>query len=217
MGTPLIGRNVRVEISKTEAAAKVVSAVTQASPGVATSTAHALTDGSVGYFGTVSGMAQLEGQAVRVDASAANTFELQGIKTTNFPAFTGTANFTPITVWSTLSRAASYKIGGGEADPIDVTVLMDVIKKNANGLLAAQSVSIDLKLETQDDEAIGLIRTAALEQAYMVFRITLSDGSQRLFRGQPSLPGEDVGQGSLGTGSFNVTVSGAVLFLPPVA
>lgn len=217
MGTPLIGRNVRVEISKTEAAAKVVSAVTQASPGVATSTAHALTDGSVGYFGTVSGMAQLEGQAVRVDAPAANTFELQGIKTTNFPAFSGTANFTPITAWSTLSRSASYKIGGGEADPIDITVLLDVIKKNANGLLAAQSVSIDLKLETQDDEALGLIRTAALEQAYLVFRITLSDNSQRIFRGQPSLPGEDVGQGALGTGTFNVTVSGAVLFLPPVA
>lgn len=217
MGTPLIGRNVRVEISKTEAAAKVVSAVTQALTGVATSTAHALTDGTVGYFGAVSGMAQLEGQAVRVDNPLTNSFELQKIKTTNFPAFTGSANFTPITAWSTISRAASYKIGGGAADKIDTTVLLDVIKKNANGLLEAQSVDIDLKLETQDDEALDLIRTAALEQAYLVFRITLSDNSQRVFRGQPSLPGEDVGQGSLGTGAFSVTVTGAVLFLPPVA
>ena len=217
MGTPLIGRNTRVEISKTEAAAKVVSAVTQASPGIATSTTHTMTDGTVGYFGPVSGMVQLDGQAVRVDATAASTFELQGIKTTNFPAFTGSADFTPISVWSTLSRSASYKIGGGDADKIDTTVLLDVIKKEANGLLAAQSVSFDLKLETQDDEALGLVRTAALEQAYLVFRITLSDGSQRIFRGQPSLPGEDVGEGALGSGSFGVTVSGSVLFLPPVA
>ncbi len=217
MGTPLIGRNVRVEISKTEGAAKVVSAVTQAATGQATSTAHALSDGAVGYFGTVTGMAQLEGQAVRVDNPLTNTFDLQGIKTTNYPAFTGTANFTPITAWSTLTRAGTYKIGGGDADKIDTTVLLDVIKKQANGLLAAQEVSIDLKLETQDDEALGLVRTAALEQAYMVFRITLSDGSQRIFRGQPSLPGEDVGQGALATGSFNVSVSGSVLFLPPVA
>ncbi len=216
MTTPLIGRNVRVELSKTEGAAKTVSAVTLASPGVATSTAHSLTDGSVGYFNAVTGMVNLEGQAARVDAPAANTFELQKIKTTNFPAFTA-GTFVPITAWSTLSRAASYKIGGGEADPIDTTVLLDTIRQNANGLLAAQSVSISLKLDTTDDEALDLVRTAALDQAYMVFRITLSDGSQRIFRGQPSLPGEDVGQGALGTGDFGVTVKGAVLFLPPVA
>lgn len=216
MGTPLIGRNVRVEVSKTEGTAKTVSAVTQASPGVATSTAHALTDGTVGYFDGVAGMSQLEGQAARVDAPAANTFELQGINTTSYPAFTA-GEFTAITVWSTLSRAASYNIGGGDADKIDTTVLIDVIKQEANGLLAAQTVGFDLKLETTDEEALSLVRAAALSQAYLVFRITLSDGAQRVFRGQPSLPGENVGQGALGTGSFNVTVKGSVLFLPAVA
>lgn len=216
MGTPLIGRNVRVEISKTEAAAKVVSAVTQASPGVATSTAHALTDGSVGYFGTVSGMAQLEGQAARVDTVLTDSFALQGINTTGYPAYTA-GTFVPVSVWSTLSRAASYDIGGGDADQIDTTVLLDVIKQTANGLLAAQSVKFDLKLDTTDEEALTLVRAAALSQAYLVFRITLSDGCQRIFRGQPSLPGENVGQGALGTGSFSVTVKGSVLFLPAVA
>ena len=216
MGTPLIGRNVRVEVSKTETTAKTVTAVTQANPGVATSTAHTLTDGSVGYFNAVTGMAQLEGQAVRLNAPDANTFQLEGINTTNYPAYTA-GTLIPITVWSTLSRAASYQIGGGEADKIDLTVLLDVIKQEANGLLAAQSVSFELKLETLDDEALGLVRAAALSQAYLVFRITLSDGAQRIFRGQPSLPGENVGQGALGTGSFDVTVKGAVLFLPAVA
>lgn len=217
MGTPLIGRNVRIEISKTEAAAKVVSAVTVASPGVATSTSHALTDGSVGYFSGVEGMVQLEGQAARINAPATNSFELEGINTTSYPAFTGSADFIPVTVWSTLSRAASYNIGGGDADKIDTTVLLDLIKQEANGLLAAQTVGIELKLETTDDEALGLIRAAALSQAYLVFRVTLSDGAQRIFRGQPSLPGENVGQGQLGTGSFNVTVKGSVLFLGAVA
>lgn len=217
MGTPLIGRNVRVEISKTEAAAKVVSAITQASPGVATSTGHTLTDGTVGYFSSVEGMVQLEGQVARVSAPDANTFQLEGIATTSYPVFTGAADFIPVTVWSTLSRAASYNIGGGDADKIDTTVLLDLIKQEANGLLAAQSVGIDLKLETTDDEALGLVRAAALSQAYLVFRVTLSDGAQRVFRGQPSLPGENVGQGQLATGSFSVTVKGSVLFLPAVS
>lgn len=216
MGTPLIGRNVRVEVSKTETTAKTVTAVTQANPGVATSTAHTLTDGSVGYFNAVTGMAQLEGQAVRLNSPDANTFQLEGINTTNYPAYTA-GTLIPITVWSTLSRAASYQIGGGEADKIDLTVLLDVIKQEANGLLAAQSVSFELKLETLDDEALGLVRAAALSQAYLVFRITLSDGAQRIFRGQPSLPGENVGQGALGTGSLSVSVKGQICFLPAVA
>jgi hypothetical protein len=216
MTTPLIGRNVRVEVSKTEAAAKTVTAVSLANPGVATSTAHALADGSVGYFNAVTGMVNLEGQPARVDAPVANTFNLEGINTTGYPAFTA-GTFVPVTVWSTLSRAAAYDIGGGAADPIDTTVLLDIIKQQANGLLAAQSVKIDLKLDTTDEEALTLVRAAALSQAYLVFRITLSDGSQRIFRGQPSLPGESVGQGALGTGSFDVNVKGSVLFLGPVA
>jgi len=216
MTTPLIGRNVRVEIGKTEGAPKTVTAITLANPGVASSTAHALLDGSAGYFNAVSGMVNLEGQAARVDTVLTDSFALQNINTTNYPAFTA-GTFVPVTAWSTVSRAASYDIGGGDADPIDTTVLLDTIKQNANGLLAAQTVKIDLKLDTTDDEALGLVRAAALSQAYMVFRITLSDGAQRIFRGQPSLPGENVGQGALGTGSFSVTVKGSVLFLPAVA
>lgn len=216
MTTPLIGRNVRVEVSKTETAAKTVTAVTQANPGVASSTAHGLLDGSVGYFAGVAGMSQLEGQAARVDTVLTDSFALQGINTTGYPAYTA-GTFVPVSVWSTLSRAASYDIGGGDADQIDTTVLLDVIKQTANGLLAAQSVKFDLKLDTTDEEALTLVRAAALSQAYLVFRITLSDGCQRIFRGQPSLPGENVGQGALGTGSFSVTVKGSVLFLPAVA
>ena len=216
MGTPLIGRNVRIEVSKTEVAAKTVTAVSLANPGVASSIAHALTDGSVGYFNAVTGMVNLEGQAVRVDTVLTDSFALQGINTTGYPAFTA-GTFVPVTVWSTLSRAGAYEIGGGAADKIDTTVLLDTIKQEANGLLAAQTVKIDLKLETTDEEALSLVTAAALSQAYLVFRITLADGAQRVFRGQPSLPGENVGQGALGTGSFDVTVKGQVLRLPAIA
>lgn len=216
MGTPLIGRNVRIEVSKTEVAAKTVTAVTLANPGVATSTAHGLLDGSVGYFTGVTGMSQLDGQAARVDTVLTDSVALQGINTTGYPAFTS-GTFVPVTVWSTLSRAASYDSGGGAADKIDTTVLLDTIKQEANGLLAAQTMKIDLKLETTDEEALALVSAAALSQAYLVFRITLADGAQRIFRGQPSLPGENVGQGALGTGSFDVTVKGTILRLPAIS
>jgi hypothetical protein len=212
MGNPLIGRNVRVEVSKTEGAAKTVTAVTKANPGVASSTAHAQADATVGYMNGVTGMVQLDGQAIRVNSPAADTFQLEGIDTTNYATFTA-GTFVPVTVWATLSRAASYSLGGGDADKKDNTTLLDIIKQEVNGLLAAQTATFSLKLETLDDEALGLVRAAALNQSYLVFRITLADGAQRVFRGQPSLPGEDVQQGEIGTGSISVTVKGSILFL----
>jgi hypothetical protein len=216
MGTPLIGRGVRVEVQKTVAAAKTITAITLAKPGVATSTAHALADGTVGFLDAVAGMVNLDGQAVRIDAPAANTFELQGIDTTTYPAFTA-GTFVPVTVWSTLSRSTSYNIGGGAAEKIKTTVLLDEIEQQANGLLAAQTVSFNINHETVDEEALQLIATAAINQAYLVFRITFKDGAQRIFRGQPSMPGEDVGQGALATGTIEVTVKGQVLRLPAVS
>ena len=82
--TYVIGRGVRVEIGTTEGAAKTVSAVTKANPGVATSTAHGLLTKSVGYFDTVAGMDELLGQAIRLGTVATNTFDLEGLDTSNY-------------------------------------------------------------------------------------------------------------------------------------
>ena len=71
--------------------------------------------------------------------------------------------------------------------------------------------------ETVDSEALALINSAAMEQEYLVFRITFKDGAQRVFRGQPSMPGESTSQGGLATGSISVTVKGRILRLPAVA
>ena len=214
--TTLVGRNVRIEVSKTEGTEKTVSAVTVADPGVATSAAHGLANGAVGYFRDVTGMVNLDGQAARASAVDTNTFTLQTLDTSRFPAFTA-GEFVPVTVWSTLARSSGYSIGGGDAAKQDDTCLLDTITQEINGLLAAESVTLNLKKQTIDEEALQLIRKAARNQEYLVFRITLVDGAQRVFRGQPSMPGEDVQSGSIGTGTFGVTVKGAVLYLPAVA
>jgi len=212
----LVGRGVRVEVAKTFGTAKTVSAVTQADPGVASSTAHGLADGSIGYMDAVGGMVNLEGQAVSIDAPATDSFNLEGIDTADYPAFTS-GSLVPVTAWSTVARAASYSIAGGAGSPIDTTVLLDDIAQEEQGLLAAQTVTFNLKLEEEDDEALTLIDKAAKKQQYMLFRITTKNGARRVFRGQPSTFGEDVQQGALGTGSFSVTVKGQVLRLAAVA
>lgn len=209
IGDLIVGRGVRVEVSKTEGPAKTVTGVTQASPGVATSVGHTLLTKSVGYFSTVTGMVQLEGQAVRLGTVAADTFGLEDIATTNFPAFTS-GSFIPITAWSTLAKSTGWTEGGGDADKLNSTTLLDVIRQEVNGLLAAQTVSIPLLAESLSSEAMGLVKTAARNQGSLVFRCTWSNGDVALFRGEPSLPGRDVQQGQLGTSTISVTVKGFI-------
>ena len=75
----------------------------------------------VGYFNAVSGMSQLEGQAARVDTVLTDSFAIQGINTTAYPAFTA-GTFVPVTVWSTLSRADTSSVTARPAIDATLTV-----------------------------------------------------------------------------------------------
>jgi hypothetical protein len=55
---------------------------------------------------------------------------------------------------------------------------------------------------------------AARAGTSMTFRITLSNGERRVFRGVCSLPGESQGISQAATGSFKVAVKGRVHRLP---
>lgn len=208
------GRNVRVEFGATYGSAIPVSAVSLANPGVATSTAHGLADASAGYFDAVLGMEQLNGQGIRVDAPAANTFSLQGLNTTSFPAF-GSGNFFPVLTWLTLAEATSYSIGGGGANKLDTSRLIDTIAQEENGLLSAQTLAFNIIAQTNPSAALALIEAAAQAGTKLVCRIThLVDGAVRICYGEPSFPGEDVQQGAVGTGALQMSVKGFVLKLP---
>jgi hypothetical protein len=206
-GDLIIGRGVRVEVGKTEGAAKTVTAITLANPGVATSSAHGLAAKSVGYFLNVAGMVNIEGQAVRLGTTDTNTFQLEDIDTTSYPAFTS-GTFVPVTAWSTLASATSISEGGGDADKLNVTRLLDNIRQERNGLLAAETISIGLVAESLASEALQLVRRAARTSSLLVFRVTWNNGDVLVWRGEPSKPGRDVQQGQAGTGNITVTVKG---------
>jgi hypothetical protein len=213
------GRNVRVEVGYTEGAAIPVSDVTQTNPAIAQATAHGLTVGSVGYFNDVENMDPLDGQAVRVadgGSPSANAFALETLDASEFTDYTA-GEFVPITQWATLSQSTSYQLGGGAPRTEDVGTLIDTTEKLETIKLAAETVTIDVRSLTEDNQALGKIRAVARAAGRLVFRITLADGAQRLFRGQPSIPGESLTQGATGTGQLTVTVRGQILYLPALA
>lgn len=202
-----VGRGVRVDIGTTEGSPITVTAVTAAKPPVATSTAHGLLTKSLGYFSTATGMPQLEGQACRLSTVAANTFALEDLDASSYGTFTA-GSFVPITAWTTLGEALSYAKSGGDANPLDQSVLLDEIQQMLNGLLTAESVAIGARTPTIASTALQKVREAAKTQAYLVFRITLKDGNVRFFRAQPSIPTESLDSGGIGQSGFNCTLKG---------
>nr|WP_315210096.1 phage tail tube protein [uncultured Albidiferax sp.] len=210
------GRQCRIEVAATYAAtALAVTGVAKGNPGVITSAGHGLAAGTVGYFDTITGMDEMLGQAVSASAVSADNFEAERLDTTNFGDFVS-GTFTHVESWLTLSNSTSYEIGGGAADKLDRTTLLDRIKQEENGLLAAQTVSIS-GFSDPLLAAMDIVRAAALNDGYAVFRITFKNGERRIWRGQPSLPGESLSVSQLATGSFDVSVKGQVLSLPVAA
>lgn len=208
MGT-IVGRGIKIEVGKTEGAEITVTGVSQAKPAVATAPAHGLANKVIGYFKDVTGMVQLDGQACRVANQASGTFELEGLKTSNWPAYTG-GKFVPITAWATISEITSYTVPDGTADELDDTKLIDEIKQTVNGLLNAQNPSYNINAQETPSEGMLICEEAAEDQGYLVFRVTRKS-TVRFFRAQPSLPGENVQRGALGTGTLNMTTKGRIL------
>ena len=211
----LKGRKVRIEVATALMVAKPVTAVSKANPGVATSAAHGLANGTIGFFDAVGGMSELEGMAAAVANSATGTFELQRLDTTTFGTYTG-GNFVGVQTWATLAEATSLQVGGGDASTIDITTLLDDMRQEENGLLAAQSVSIGAFVAAATSAAMDAVEAAARSNAYLVFRATWPNGYRVIFRAQPSLPGMDTNVDQAVTGGFSASVKGWITTLPTV-
>lgn len=99
------------------AAAKTLTALTAATPGVVTSVAHGFADGDLILL-DIAGMTELDGALYRVYAKTADTFQLAnlamtaGISTASFTAFTsGTAQKVEVAVPEILIEAIILLVG----------------------------------------------------------------------------------------------------------
>jgi hypothetical protein len=104
-----------ISMSTGFAAAKTVSAITNANPGVATATAHGYTDGDIVVVS--SGWANLDGRVARVSASLTNSFDLEGIDTTSttrYPTGAGAGSAKEVSGWVQITGILGSSGQGGE-------------------------------------------------------------------------------------------------------
>lgn len=178
MADVTIWKNVAVSMQSAIASAKTITGITKANPGVATSAAHGYTDGDILYL-EVEGMHQLNEKVVRVANAATDTFELEGVDTTNFETFSsGTAQ--EATLGTTIATATTISSSGGDFDFIDVTTIHDNTKKQIPGLPNAVSFSMD-HLWDITDAGQDAMKDASDVQGKRVFKFQFGTGGKIIY------------------------------------
>lgn len=204
------GINTRVEIQSTIDTAKTVTAITKASPGVATSTAHGFVNGDVVVM-TVEGMGEINTIAVRVANVTANTFELEGVNTTNYGTFTsGTA--AKVLTWDTFASLQNISLPNQSANRIDITTIHDTQAQETLGLQGAVSGTMS-GLFSPTETAVVNMRNATRNTQARALRITFETGVKAIFNADVSAgQGFELSQNAVGTASYDLTIKKFISF-----
>jgi len=211
MATPIVGTNVKVEIESTLGSALPVTGLTKANPGVATSAAHGLANGDVVVFSVSGGMVELDGQAVRVANVTANTFELEGLDTTDYSTWTSGDAY-KVTAFHTMDSAQQFTMPNPAPAKLDTTTLLDKTKQSTYGLPESPDGQIT-GLFNPTGAAEAEIRVATKANTARVFRITWSSGLKAIFNANVSGgSGFDMQTNAVATATTSFTPKKDVLY-----
>lgn len=169
-----IGTNMTVSVQQTLETALTVTAITNNNPGQATSATHGLANGDIVVMDVTAGMVELDGKAIRVSNVATDTFDLEGVDTTLFSTFTaGTA--AEVSAFAVVAMAQSVAMPQAAPAKIDITRLIDKVKRTAYGLTEAADGTI-VGLYDPQDAGVVLIKAATAINGDLVIKIDWAGG-----------------------------------------
>lgn len=158
-----------------------VSAITNANPAVATSTAHGLANGD--YIEITSGWSRLTDKVVRVANVAANTFELEGIDTSSTSIYSsggGTGTAREVTGFTQLAQIVGSASNGGEQQFLTYQFLEADAEKRIPTFKSAAGITFTV---ADDPTLPGYIiaKAANDDRLARAVRISLSSGQKLLY------------------------------------
>jgi hypothetical protein len=189
--------NVAIAMQSALAAAKTITGITKAAPGVVSAT-HDFANGDYVKL-TISGMWQLNGRVFRCcNVVGTSTFQLEdvsggtGISTASFETFTsGTAE--KITFGTSITTATSMNAAGGNFSMIDTTTIHGNQKSQIPGLPDSMSMTFD-NLWDPSDAGQAAMKTASDAQAQRAFKFTFGTGGKIMaFNGYVGFAGAPAG------------------------
>lgn len=167
-----------LHIGSAYGSALTVSAITNANPAVATSTAHGLANGDYVVF--TSGWTRLNGRTFRVANITANTFDLEGIDTTSVTTYasgSGIGSVKKVTTWTQIQQALSITSSGGEQQFTDYQFL----EADSAVRIPTFKSPVQLTLSVADDPTLpGYIAAKAAndDRSPRAFRISLPNSAK---------------------------------------
>lgn len=205
----IVATEATLEIENTVGSALPITALTNANPGVATSAAHGLTNGDYVRLAVTSGMVDLDGQVCRVANVDTNTFELEGIDTTDFGTWeSGGGSAYEITAWFAFTAATDIDLGNATPTELDGSKLFHRNTVTLYGRSGSQSGSISVHHEPATS-ALAKLRGLS-NSTTVAFRNTWNDGSLMAFGAKTAYSGGRTANGNqIVTGTVPLTVQGA--------
>lgn len=163
-----------------------VSALTNANPAVATSTAHGLSDADIVVV--TSGWQKLNDRAVRVSGSTTNAFDYEGIdtsSTTLYPAGSGTGSVKKVNTFTQISQILDCQTSGGDMQFANYSFL----EQDFETQLPTQASPMTINLTIADDATLAgyaALKAAAEARDVRVLKCTFPNGSIILYNGYVS-------------------------------
>lgn len=175
MATAVKWSNVAVAIQSAIAGAKTITAITKASPGVVSSTAHGYSNGDLVLL-EVQGMHQVNKRVFRVASSAADTFALEGENTTNYDTFVSGSAY-KLTLGTTLSTVTDVDASGGEFDQLDTTTIHGNTKSSIPGSASASVFQFG-NIWDPTDAGLAALNAASKAGSELAVKFTFGTGGR---------------------------------------
>jgi hypothetical protein len=165
-------------IASAIAAAKTVSAVTNASEAVVTSTAHGFSASDIVVM--YSGWGRLNRRAFRIKSVLTDSFVLEGMDTTNttfFPSGTGVGTVSKITTFTQITTVMSPSSSGGDPKTVTYKFVESDTEYSINDGFAATSYSMDLDADSIGSAGYTALKSLTDVQTDTVLKIVTRSGS----------------------------------------
>jgi hypothetical protein len=194
MATPIFWTNVGIDVQSALATAISITAVTKASPGVATYSGTVNPTNGDFIFVQADGMYQLNDRVLRITGvnTTAKTFTLENEDTTSYETFT-TGSFQIITFGASFSTVQNINVSGGEPEFADVTTIHDNVRKRVPTITSPLSFSMT-NLYDLTDAGFSECNKAYKAKAKRAIRLRFGTGAKMVLVGYASAAGVPTGQ-----------------------
>lgn len=168
-------------IASTIAAAKTVSAVSNAAEASVSSTAHGYSVGDVVVL--YSGWGRLNKRAFRIKTVTTDAFVLEGVDTTNptfYPSGTGVGTVQKVSTFTQITTVMNPSSSGGEPKNVTYKFIESDVEYSINDGFSATSYSLDLDADSIGTAGYTAMKALTEAQTDTVLKVVTRSGSMLL-------------------------------------